>query len=98
MEHNETADKVARAVVNGEKLPDITFEEADPPIGGLRAWPQIRLNSTNKPEHIRKLTNLKSGINKELKHTTKTATTKGVYGKLLQAARDTGKDFSIQAY
>jgi ribonuclease HI len=98
VEYNETADKAARAVVDGDNLPDITFEEADPPIGGLRTWPQLRLNTTNKPEHIRKLTNLKSGIKKELKHTNKTTATKGVYWKLLQAARNTRTDFSIQAY
>jgi ribonuclease HI len=39
VEYNETADKVARAVVDGDKPPDIIFEEADPPIGGLRTWP-----------------------------------------------------------
>jgi ribonuclease HI len=64
VEHNETADKAARAVVDGANLPGITFEEADPPIGGLRTWPQIRLNPTDKPKHIRKLTNLKTCIKK----------------------------------
>ena len=39
VEYNETADKVARAVVDGKNTPDITFEDADPPIGGLRTWP-----------------------------------------------------------
>jgi hypothetical protein len=63
MEYNETADKAARAVVDGEHTPDITFQEADPPFGGLRTWPQIRHDPTNKPEHIRKLiTNLKASI------------------------------------
>ena len=98
VEYNETADKVARAVVDGEYTLDITFEEADPPIGGLRTWPQIRHTLPNKIEDTRKLTNLKTSKNKELKHTSKTATTKGVFGKLLQAARDTGTDFSIEAY
>ena len=98
MEYNETTDKAARSVMDGDNLPDIIFEEADPPIGGLRTWPQIRLTTPNKPEHIRKLTNLKAGIKKELKITNKTAATKGVYGRLLQAARDTGIYFNIQAY
>ena len=62
VEYNETADKAARAVVDGENSPDITFEDADPPIGGLRTWPHIRHNPTNRPEHIRKLTNLKAGF------------------------------------
>jgi hypothetical protein len=97
VEYNGTADKAARAVVNGENSPDLTFEDADPPIGGLRTWPQIRHNPTNKSEHIRRLTNLKASIKKELKHTDKTATTMGVYGKLLQEARDTRTDFTIQA-
>ena len=98
MEYNKAADKAARAVVDGEHTPDITFDDADPPIGGLRTWPQIRHNPPNKPENIRKLTNLKASIKKELKHTDKTETTKVVFGKLLQAARDTGTYFSIQAY
>jgi hypothetical protein len=98
VEYNETTDKAVRAVVDGENSPDITFEDADPPIGGLRTWLQIRHNPTNKPKHIRKLTNLKVGTKKELKHTIKTATTKGVFGKLLEAARDRGTYFSIQAY
>ena len=37
----------------------------------LRTWPQIRHNPPNKSEHIRKLTNLETGIRKELKHTKK---------------------------
>ncbi len=62
VEYNETAGKVARAVVDGEHTPDITFEEVYPPIVGLRTWPQIRHNQPNKPENIRKLTNLKASI------------------------------------
>jgi ribonuclease HI len=52
MEYNETTDKAARAVVDGEPTPDIAFEDADPPIGGLRTWPQIRHNPPNRPENI----------------------------------------------
>ena len=95
MEYNETADNAARAMVDGEQTPDITFEEADPPIGGIRTWPQIRHTLPNKTEYTRKLTNLKTSIKKELKYTNKTATMKGVFGKLLQAARDTRTDFGI---
>jgi hypothetical protein len=98
VEYNETVDKAAIAALDGEHTSDITFEDADPPIGGLRTWPQIIHNPSNKPEHIRKLTNLKASIRKELKHTNKTATTNGVFGRLLQEARDTGTDFSIQTY
>ncbi len=69
VEYNELADKAARAMVDGDKPPEIIFDGADPPIGGLRTWPQIRQNLTSKPEQIRKITNLKAGIKKELKHT-----------------------------
>ncbi len=40
--HNDEADTVARSVVEGPKTPDITFIYADPPMRGLRTWPQIR--------------------------------------------------------
>jgi hypothetical protein len=89
VECNETADKAARAVVDGENTPDVTFEDADPPIGGLRAWPHRRHDPSNKPEYIRNLDNLKASIRKELKQTNITATTKVVFGRLLQEARDT---------
>ena len=36
IEYNEAADEAARQVVDGEATPDITFDEADPPVGGLR--------------------------------------------------------------
>ena len=58
VEYNEMTDKAARAVVDGENTPEIAFEDADPLIGDLRSWPQIRHNPPNKPENIRKLTNL----------------------------------------
>ena len=53
---------------------------------------------SNQPENVGKLTNLKAGIKKKLKHTNKTATTKGIFGRLLQEAKGTGTDVSIQAY
>jgi hypothetical protein len=65
VEYNETADKSSREVVDGENTPDITFEDADPPIGGLRTWPQIKHNPPNKLKHVRKLTSFKTGIRKE---------------------------------
>ncbi len=64
VEYNETADTATREVVDGEHTPGITFDEADPPIGGLRTWPQIIHNPPNKPENIRKLTNLSASIKK----------------------------------
>jgi hypothetical protein len=67
VEYNETTDKATRAVVDGETTPDVTFEDADPPTGGLRTWPQIRHIPPNKPENIRKLTNLKVGLQKGTK-------------------------------
>ena len=83
--------------MHGEVPPNITFDETDPPIGDLRTWPQIRHTSPDKPDIIRKLNNLKSGIKKAIKDTTPN-TTKGVFGALLKTARDTGSDFSIHAH
>jgi hypothetical protein len=40
--HNDEADTTARGVVEGQKLPDIIFTDADPPIRGLRTWPPKR--------------------------------------------------------
>ena len=48
--------------MDGEYTPDNTFEEADPPTGGLRTLPRIRHNPPNKPKNIRKLTNLTASI------------------------------------
>ena len=40
--HNDEADTTARDIVEGRKTPDITFSDANPPIEGLRTWPQIK--------------------------------------------------------
>jgi hypothetical protein len=97
VEYNETTDKAARGVVDGESTPDIIFEEADPTIGDIRTWPQIRHTPPNKPENIRKLTNLKANIRRELKNTNNTVTTKRVFGRLIKEAMNTETYFSIQA-
>ena len=55
IEYNEAADTAARAVVDGKAPPDITFDETDPPVGGLRTWPQIRYTKPNTPDTITKL-------------------------------------------
>ena len=83
--------------MDGEVPSDITIDEADPLIGDLRTWPQIRRTTLDKPDAILNITNLKTGINKLIKEKTSTIT-KGVFGALLKAARDTGTDFSIQAH
>ncbi len=36
IENNEEVDSTTRAVVNGDVTPKVTFDEVDPPIGGLR--------------------------------------------------------------
>ena len=40
--HNDEANTAAHNILEGHKTPDIIFTDADPPIGGLRTWPQIR--------------------------------------------------------
>jgi hypothetical protein len=83
--------------VDGEASPDITFDETDPPVGGLRTWPQIRHITPTKLDTILKLTNIESGIKTAIKETTST-TTKVIFGALLKTARDKGTYFSIQAH
>ncbi len=46
--HNDGADAGARGVVDGDTLPDIIFTSADPPIGGLRPWPLIKVTHAEK--------------------------------------------------
>jgi hypothetical protein len=90
-------DTAARAVVDGEAPPAVIFDEADPPVGGLRTWSQIRHITPNKPDNIQKLTNIKTGIKTTIKETAY-AITKGIFGALLKKARDTGTDFKMQAH
>ena len=80
--------------MDGEAPPDITFDEADPHVGGLRTWSQIRSTTPNNPDTFIQLTNIKTGIKKAIKETTYT-TSRGIFGELLRKARETGTDFSI---
>ncbi len=65
--------------MDGEAPPEITFDEAGPPVGGLRTWPQIRHITPNKPDTILELTNIKADIKTTINDTTYT-TTKGIFG------------------
>jgi len=98
IEYNELADVTARTVGDEDAVLDISFTEAEPPppIGGLRTWPHIRKIAPKKSDPIPKITNLNTDIKKAIK-TNKDNKTKGVFGRLLQEARDTDIDFSIQA-
>ena len=84
-------------MVEGEYPTDTIFDEAAPPGGGLRTWPQIRITTLNNPDTIIKLTNIKTDIKKEIKITNYT-TSRGIFGELLRKARETGTDSSIQAH
>ncbi len=48
--YNDEVDAAALGVVDGTDIPNIIFTDADPPIGGLRAWLQIR--TTNEDSHL----------------------------------------------
>ncbi len=61
---NDEADTAARNVVDGHIPPDIIFTDADPPVGGLRTWPQIRYQNGDTPPNIAKLANLHSSLRK----------------------------------
>ena len=60
--HNDEADTSARNVVEGHKIPDITFTDAEPPVGGLRTWPQIRKTNKDSTSIIIKLVDLHSNF------------------------------------
>ena len=98
--HNDEADTSARNVVEGHKTPDITFTDADPPIGGLRTWPQIRRTSKDTPPNVTKLADLHSRLRKIIRaHTSNTMTRHStIYGKILNEARTKGSDHTIHAY
>jgi hypothetical protein len=83
IEYNEAADKAARAVVDGETTPDIIFDAAETPVGGLKTWPQTRSTTPTQLDTIIKLTNIKTGIKTTIKEAEYT-TTKGVFGDLLK--------------
>jgi hypothetical protein len=55
--HKDAADAGARGVVDGDTLPDIIFTCADPPIGGFRTWPLIKVAHLDKNCSKHKLTN-----------------------------------------
>jgi hypothetical protein len=87
-------------VVDGKKRPDTTFTDADPPIGGLRTWSQIKSNKPDKSTQTTKIADIPKEIRKLLKTKppiprTSTTTT---YNSILQHARDLGADHNIHAH
>ena len=98
--YNDAADEGARRVVDGKTRPDITFTEADPPIGGLRTWPQIKMTKPYKSTQTTKIGDIPNRIRKLLKTNppnSRTSTTT-TYGNILQHARDLGTDHNIHAH
>ena len=74
------------------------FNEADPPVGGLRTWPQIRTTKPDQPDVIHKLHNLTTAIKKQARHKRLIPPQSGIFGTLLKQARELGADHSIHAY
>jgi hypothetical protein len=62
--YNDAADEGARSVVEGKTRPDITFTKVDPPIGGLRTWPQIKTTKHDKSTQTTKIADIPNGIRK----------------------------------
>jgi ribonuclease HI len=89
--HNDEADTTARVVVEGQILPHIIFTDADPPVRGLRTWPQIREAKKDKAPTTHNLTGLHSSLHKLIhKHTPNNTTGhNSIYGKILHDARTT---------
>ena len=83
----------------GTQNPDILFTDADPPVGGLRTWPQIRKTSKDSPSIITKLADLHSSIRKLIRtHTSNPTTSHGtIYSQILHKARTSGSNSTIYA-
>jgi len=98
--HNDEADTTARNVAEGHKAPDIIFTGADPPVGGLRTWPQTRQNGKGTAPTITKLADPHSSLRKLIRtHTPNTTTSHGtIYSHILKDAITTGSDNTIHAY
>jgi ribonuclease HI len=98
--NNDEADTIARNVAKGHKTPDIFFTDADPPVGGLRTWPQTRQNGKGTPHTITKLADLHSSLRKLIRtHTANTTTRHStINGQILHDARTTGSNHTIHAY
>jgi len=98
--HNDEADAGARGVVDGDTLPEIIFADADPPIGGMRTWPLIKVTYADNNCSKSKLTNLHAGLRKIIKaqnHATP-RTNNTIYRTILRKAREIGADHSIHGY
>lgn len=82
--HNDEADTTARNVVEGHISPDIIFTDADPPMGGLRTWPQIQKQNGDTPPNITKLANLHLSLRKLTRtHMPSDATNNTIYSQIL---------------
>ena len=60
--HNDGADAGARRVVSGDTLSDIIFTIVDPPIGGLRTWPLIKVTHADNNFSKNELINLHADL------------------------------------
>ena len=96
----DEADAGARNLVDEDILPNATFTAADPPIGGLRTWPQISITYIDQTNSKNKLTYLHSGLHKFVKaqnHTT-LRSNNTIYSTILRKAREVGATQSIHGY
>ena len=73
--HNDEEDTSTRNVVEGHKAPNIHFTYANPPVGGLPTWPQIRATSQGSTLRITRLANLRSSMRKLTRSHTSYSTT-----------------------
>jgi len=97
--HNEEADTAARNVVEGNKLPDILFTDAEPPIGGFTFFPQLRATERGSTPTFTQLSDLHSSLCKLIKTRTSNSMTNpsNIYGNNLHKARDSGADHTSHA-
>jgi hypothetical protein len=85
--------------MEGHTPPNNTFTRADPPVGGMRKWPQI-IQTTNHTTTTRKIEDIYNGTRKLIQQYTSTTIhpTTTTYGAILRQARANGSDHTIHEY
>ena len=100
--YNEVADMTANGVATGRITePDVIFTLANPPMGGLRTWPQKIVHNPKTPGNPDRTPfgNLKTDIRKITRlHPQATAYKESYFGKLLCDSQAKGADYSIHAH
>ena len=97
---NYEAGTCAQNVAEGHTPSNINFTGADPPVDGMRTWPQIQTVNPNKATTTRKKADLHNGTCKLIQQYTSTTVhpSSTTYGAILRHARANRADRTIHGY